>query len=35
MLKQRDFAIKPISIVGGTVKVKDDIKIEFDIATQK
>ncbi len=31
MLKQSDFGIQPISIVGGTVKVKDDLKIEFDI----
>ncbi len=27
----RDFGIKPISIAGGTVKVKDELKIEFDI----
>jgi YceI-like domain len=32
-LKQRDFGIKPISIAGGTVKVKDELKIEFDIRT--
>lgn len=30
-LKQRDFGIEPISIAGGTVKVKDELKIEFDI----
>jgi polyisoprenoid-binding protein YceI len=30
-LKQRDFGIMPISIAGGTVKVKDEIKIEFDV----
>ncbi len=30
-IKQRDFDIKPISIAGGTVKVKDQIKIEFEI----
>lgn len=30
-LSQREFGIKPISIAGGTVKVKDDLKIEFDI----
>jgi YceI-like domain len=30
-LKQRDFAITPITIAGGTVKVKDELKIEFDI----
>ena len=32
-LKQRDYGIKPISIAGGTVKVKDELKIEFDIRT--
>lgn len=32
-LKQRDFGIEPISIVGGTVKVKDELKIDFDIRT--
>jgi polyisoprenoid-binding protein YceI len=30
-VKQRDFGITPISIAGGTVKVKDELKIEFDI----
>ena len=35
LLKQRDFGIKPISIVGGTVKVKDEVKVEFDIVTQR
>lgn len=30
-LKQRDFGIRPISIAGGAVKVKDELKIEFDI----
>ena len=34
-LKQRDFGIEPISIAGGTVKVKDELKIEFDIVTQR
>jgi polyisoprenoid-binding protein YceI len=29
--KQSSFGITPISIGGGTVKVKDEIKIEFDI----
>jgi len=32
-LKQRDFGIIPVSIAGGTVKVKDELAIEFDIAT--
>jgi polyisoprenoid-binding protein YceI len=30
-LKQRDFGITPVSIAGGTVKVKDELKIEFNI----
>jgi hypothetical protein len=34
MLKQRDFGITPISIAGGTVKVKDELKIEFDVVTR-
>jgi polyisoprenoid-binding protein YceI len=29
--KQSNFGITPISIAGGTVKVKDEVKIEFDI----
>jgi hypothetical protein len=29
--KQRDFGMTPVSIAGGTVKVKDEVKIEFDI----
>jgi polyisoprenoid-binding protein YceI len=32
-LKQRDFDIIPVSIAGGTIKVKDELAIEFDIAT--
>lgn len=31
MLKQRDFGIQPISLFGGTVKVKDELKVAFDI----
>jgi polyisoprenoid-binding protein YceI len=31
--KQRDFGITPVSIAGGTVKVKDELKIDFDIHT--
>jgi len=30
---QREFGITPVSITGGTVKVKDELKIEFDIHT--
>lgn len=31
ILKQREFGITPISIAGGTVRVKDEVRIEFDI----
>jgi polyisoprenoid-binding protein YceI len=31
--KQRDFGISPVTIAGGTVKVKNELKIEFDIRT--
>src|SRR5712692_7375491 len=34
-LKQRDFGITPVSIAGGAVKVKDQVKIEFDILLAK
>src|SRR5438552_4472991 len=30
-LKQSAFGIKPISIAGGTVRVKDELKLEFEI----
>jgi len=30
-IKQSDFAIKPVSVAGGTVKVKDQVRIEFDV----
>jgi YceI-like protein len=31
LVKQRDFGIEPISIAGGTVKVKDELRVQFDI----
>lgn len=31
-LKQTDFGMKPVTVAGGTVKVKDEVKIEFEIA---
>jgi len=34
-LKQTDFGMTPVTIAGGTVKVKDEIKIEFEIALMK
>ncbi len=30
-LKQRDFGIEPISVGGGAVKVKNELRVEFDI----
>jgi hypothetical protein len=32
-LKQSDFGIKPISLFGGSVKVKDQLELEFDVYT--
>jgi polyisoprenoid-binding protein YceI len=29
--KQTDFGMKPVKIAGGTVRVKDEVRIEFDI----
>ncbi len=29
--KQSEFGIKPIKLAGGTVKVKDEVRVEFDI----
>jgi hypothetical protein len=34
-LKQRDFGMTPISIGGGTVKVKDEVRIEFTIGLKQ
>lgn len=33
-LKQRDFGIEPISIGGGAVKVKDELRVQFDIVAK-
>ena len=30
--RQREFGITPISIGGGSIKVKDEVRIEFDVA---
>ena len=32
MVRQTEFGITPIRIAGGTVKVKDDVKVVFDIS---
>jgi polyisoprenoid-binding protein YceI len=34
-LKQTGFGIAPVSVAGGTVKVKDEVKVEFAIALVK
>ena len=34
LLKQTDFGIKPVSVAGGTIKVKNEIEIEFRIYTR-
>jgi polyisoprenoid-binding protein YceI len=31
-IKQHDFGIEPIKVAGGAVKVKDELKVQFDIA---
>jgi polyisoprenoid-binding protein YceI len=30
-IRQSEFGIKPVKVAGGTVKVKDEVRIEFDI----
>lgn len=30
-IKQRDFGIEPISVAGGAVKVKDELRVQFEI----
>ena len=34
-LRQRDFGITPITIAGGTVRVKDSVKVEFEVGTMR
>jgi polyisoprenoid-binding protein YceI len=31
LIKLTEFGIKPVKVAGGTVKVKDEVRIEFDI----
>lgn len=31
VFKQSDFGIKPVRVAGGTVRVKDELRIDFDI----
>jgi polyisoprenoid-binding protein YceI len=35
VLKQTDFGIKPISIAGGSIKVKNEIELDFQILPRK
>src|SRR5437660_2700444 len=30
-LKQKDFGMTPVVVAGGTVKVKDEVRVEFDV----
>lgn len=30
-LRQKDFGITPVTVAGGTVKVKDELRVEFDV----
>jgi len=34
-LRQSDYGIKPISVAGGTLKVKDELKFSFDMVARK
>jgi polyisoprenoid-binding protein YceI len=34
-LKQTDFGMQPISLAGGTVKAKDEVRIEFDVVVKE
>jgi polyisoprenoid-binding protein YceI len=33
-LKQTDFGITPVAVAGGTVKVKDELKLDFGVVTR-
>jgi hypothetical protein len=35
VLKQTDFGIKPLSIGGGTIKVKNEVEIDFQILARQ
>jgi polyisoprenoid-binding protein YceI len=34
-VRQSSFGIKPVSVAGGTLKIKDDVKVTFDIVAHK
>jgi polyisoprenoid-binding protein YceI len=33
-LKQTDYGMTPVTVAGGTVKVKDEVKVDFDLVTE-
>ncbi len=35
MMKQKDFGITPVSLAGGTVKVRNELNVEFEIFLQR
>ena len=35
LLRQSDFNIKLVSVAGGVVKIKDELKVSFDIVARK
>jgi polyisoprenoid-binding protein YceI len=34
-VRQSSYGIKPVSVVGGTMKIKDDVKVTFDFVARK
>ena len=34
-LRQTDFGIKLVSVAGGTLKVKDEVQVSFDMVARK
>jgi polyisoprenoid-binding protein YceI len=34
-IRQSSFGIKPVSVAGGTMKIKDDVKVTFDFVARK
>ena len=34
-VRQSSYGIKPVSVAGGTMKIKDDVKVTFDLVARK
>ena len=34
-MRQSDFGIKPVSAAGGTIKVKNELKLSFDLVANR